>query len=176
LASFRAASPRLATHWRSAVEGGDPSAVKAVLTRNYTVLLALLLPAGVGLAVLSPGIADIFVQPRYHELGAAVAMCGAFGVALAHALFLARPAYPMPFPVQKTCGIALATGLMAAALGMRPVHSRGALGLAEQVLCGLTAYSASLGLLALLASGITDPARFLRFSGRLRRTLATLGR
>ncbi len=219
-----------------AVEGGDPSAVKAALTRNYTVLLALLLPAGVGLAALSPGIADIFVQPRYHdalvrtmpwlaagavlmglratyvdyafylgkrtgyliqvvgaaavinlcagaalipryhELGAAVAMCGAFGVALAHALFLARRAYPMPFPVQKTCGIALATGLMAAALGMRPVHSRGALGLAEQVLCGLTAYSASLGLLALLASGITDPARFLRFSGRLRRTLATLGR
>jgi len=103
-------------------------------------------------------------------------MCGAFGVALAHALFLARRAYPMPFPVRKTCGIALATGLMAAALGMLPAYATGVLGLAEQVLCGLAAYSVSLGLLTLLASGITDPARFLRFSGRLRRTLATLGR
>lgn len=50
-----------------AVESGDAPAAKAVLADNYTVLLALLLPAGVGLAMVSPGIADVFVAPRYHD-------------------------------------------------------------------------------------------------------------
>ena len=50
-----------------AVESGDAAAAQAQLRRNYTVLLALLLPAGTGLALLAPRIATLLISPAYHE-------------------------------------------------------------------------------------------------------------
>ncbi len=50
-----------------AAERDDPSVARLALAHNYTLLLAALLPAGVGLAMLSPGIANVFVAPRYHD-------------------------------------------------------------------------------------------------------------
>ncbi len=225
-----------------AVEGGDPSVAEATLARNYTLLLALLLPAGVGLAMLSSGIARAFVEPQYHEalartmpwlaaaavlmglratyvdfafhlgkrtgyliqvmglaaainlclgaalipalreVGASIAICCAFGAALIHAALLARHAHPMPLPLKETCGILLATALMVGALWAIPVGVPGPLGLAQQVLCGVTTYAATLGALAALAPGPGHVGAVLRSSGlhrsssRLRQTLSVRNR
>jgi O-antigen/teichoic acid export membrane protein len=48
-----------------AVESGDPAAVTRQLSRNSTLLLALLLPASVGAAMVSPTLAKLFVGPDY---------------------------------------------------------------------------------------------------------------
>jgi len=48
-----------------AVEGGDRSAVNQQLSRNSTLLLALLLPASIGAAMVSPTLARLFVDPEY---------------------------------------------------------------------------------------------------------------
>lgn len=215
-----------------AVEGGDASAARAILTRYYTALLALLLPAGVGLSLLAPGIARVLVAPQYHValaammpwlaacavlmgfrasyvdlafhlgkrtgflvqvvvvavlvnialgvalippwgyVGASVAMTCAFGVALVHASFLAGRAYPIPLPIRETCGVVLATGLMAAVIEMTPA-SWGPLSLLAQVAGGVGAYTAALFVLSMLA-----PPRVLagtaaaRLSLRLRHALS----
>lgn len=48
-----------------AVESGDTAAVARQLSRNSTLLLALLLPASVGAAMVSPALAKLFVGPEY---------------------------------------------------------------------------------------------------------------
>ncbi|WP_395021395.1 lipopolysaccharide biosynthesis protein [Dongia sp.] len=48
-----------------AVESGDAAAVDRQLSRNSTLLLALLLPASVGAAMVSPTLAKLFVGPEY---------------------------------------------------------------------------------------------------------------
>ena len=48
-----------------AVESGEPAAVTRQLSRNSTLLLALLLPASVGAAMVSPTLAKLFVGPEY---------------------------------------------------------------------------------------------------------------
>jgi O-antigen/teichoic acid export membrane protein len=48
-----------------AVESGDQAAVARQLSRNSTLLLALLLPASVGVAMVSPTLAKLFVGPEY---------------------------------------------------------------------------------------------------------------
>ncbi len=50
-----------------AVEGGNAAVARAQLRRNYSAVLALLLPAGMSLALLAPRIAGLLVNPRYHE-------------------------------------------------------------------------------------------------------------
>ena len=50
-----------------AVERGDPALAQATLARTYTILLAALLPAGIGLAMVAPGIAEAFVAPHYRD-------------------------------------------------------------------------------------------------------------
>jgi O-antigen/teichoic acid export membrane protein len=50
-----------------AVESGDLAAVRTQLSHNFTFLLGLVLPAGIGLALLAPGIARLFISPHYHE-------------------------------------------------------------------------------------------------------------
>jgi O-antigen/teichoic acid export membrane protein len=50
-----------------AVESGDAAAAQVQLCRNYSVLLALLLPSGIGLALLAPRIATLLISPAYHE-------------------------------------------------------------------------------------------------------------
>lgn len=219
-----------------AVESGDAPAARAVLAGNCTMLLALLLPAGVGLAMVSPQIAAVFVEPRYHdalarampwlaagaalsgvratyveyafhlgkrtrdlvqvvggaavvnlgagvalipvwhEIGAAVALCCASGVALVHAAVLARRAYPIPFPVKEACGICLAVAAMAATLWALPVAADGAPGLARQVVCGFVAYAAALGLLAASARGSVQGAALFLSPARSRRATAAHGR
>jgi O-antigen/teichoic acid export membrane protein len=47
------------------VESGDPAAVTRQLSRNSALLLALLLPASVGTAMVSPTLAKLFVGPDY---------------------------------------------------------------------------------------------------------------
>lgn len=51
-----------------AAESGDAPAAQTLLSRNCTLLLALLLPAGVGLSLLAPEIAEVFVGPEYREV------------------------------------------------------------------------------------------------------------
>jgi O-antigen/teichoic acid export membrane protein len=48
-----------------AVESGDLAAVNRQLSRNSTLLLALLLPASIGAAMVSPALAKLFVGPEY---------------------------------------------------------------------------------------------------------------
>jgi O-antigen/teichoic acid export membrane protein len=48
-----------------AVESGDAAALTRQLSRNSTLLLALLLPASVGTAMVSPTLAKLFVGPEY---------------------------------------------------------------------------------------------------------------
>ena len=48
-----------------AVESGDLAAVNRQLSRNSALLLALLLPASVGVAMVSPSLAQLFVDPSY---------------------------------------------------------------------------------------------------------------
>jgi len=48
-----------------AVESGDLAAVNRQLSRNSTLLLALLLPASIGAAMVSPTLAKLFVGPEY---------------------------------------------------------------------------------------------------------------
>jgi O-antigen/teichoic acid export membrane protein len=48
-----------------AVESGDLSAVNRQLSRNSTLLLALLMPASIGAAMVSPTLAKLFVGPDY---------------------------------------------------------------------------------------------------------------
>jgi O-antigen/teichoic acid export membrane protein len=48
-----------------AVEGGDIAAVNRQLSRNSTLLLALLLPASIGAAMVSPSLAKLLVGPEY---------------------------------------------------------------------------------------------------------------
>ncbi|HYD04666.1 MAG TPA: polysaccharide biosynthesis C-terminal domain-containing protein, partial [Reyranella sp.] len=48
-----------------AVESGDRTAMARQLSRNSTLLLALLLPASVGVAMVSPTLAKLFVGPEY---------------------------------------------------------------------------------------------------------------
>jgi O-antigen/teichoic acid export membrane protein len=50
-----------------AAESEGPAAARAQLCRNYATLLALLLPAGIALALLAPGIAALAVNPHYQE-------------------------------------------------------------------------------------------------------------
>ena len=50
-----------------AVERGDPALAQATLARTCAVLLAALLPAGVGLAMVAPGIAEAFAAPQYRD-------------------------------------------------------------------------------------------------------------
>jgi len=47
------------------VEGGDTVAIGRQLARNSSLLLALLLPASVGAAMVSPSLAKLFVGPDY---------------------------------------------------------------------------------------------------------------
>lgn len=219
-----------------AVESGDARVARAVLAGNCTMLLALLLPAGVGLAMVSPHIAAVFVEPRYHdalarvmpwlvagavlsgvrathveyafhlgkrtrdliqvvgvaaavnlcvgaalipvwrELGAAVALCCASGVALVHAALLAGRAYPIPFPFKEAGGICLAVAAMAAALWLIPVGAAGAPGLALQVACGCVVYAAALGLLAASARGSAQGAAMPWPPGLSRRAWRARGR
>lgn len=49
-----------------AIESGDQAEARAQLSRNFTFLFGLMLPAGMGLALLAPGIARLFVSPIYH--------------------------------------------------------------------------------------------------------------
>src|SRR4051794_23490857 len=48
-----------------AMESGDRSALNRQLSRNGTLLLALLLPASIGAAMVSPTLAKLFVDPEY---------------------------------------------------------------------------------------------------------------
>jgi O-antigen/teichoic acid export membrane protein len=48
-----------------AVESGDTVALNRQLSRNSTLLLALLLPASIGAAMVSPTLAKLFVGPEY---------------------------------------------------------------------------------------------------------------
>jgi O-antigen/teichoic acid export membrane protein len=48
-----------------AVESGDAQAAQRQLARNSTLLLALLLPASIGAAMVSPTLAKLFVGPDY---------------------------------------------------------------------------------------------------------------
>jgi O-antigen/teichoic acid export membrane protein len=48
-----------------AVESGDTVALNRQLSRNSTLLLALLLPASIGAAMVSPALAKLFVGPVY---------------------------------------------------------------------------------------------------------------
>lgn len=81
-----------------AVESENPSAATAVLTNNFTLLLALLLPAGVGLAMLSPGIADVFLSPAYRDavtqtmpwLAACAVLMGLRATYVDHAFYLGK--------------------------------------------------------------------------------------
>lgn len=50
-----------------AVESGNAAAARAQLGRNCSAVLAVLLPAGAGLALLAPRVAGLLVSPRYHE-------------------------------------------------------------------------------------------------------------
>ena len=48
-----------------AVESGDAAEINRQLSRNSALLLALLLPAAVGVAMVSPTLAQLFVDPDY---------------------------------------------------------------------------------------------------------------
>lgn len=50
-----------------AVESGDRAAAQAQLARNYTLLLGLLVPAAVGVIMVAPQVASLFISPRYHR-------------------------------------------------------------------------------------------------------------
>ena len=50
-----------------AVESGDAAAARAHLRRSFSMLLGLLLPSGVGLAMLAPKMAALMVSPTYFE-------------------------------------------------------------------------------------------------------------
>lgn len=54
-----------------AAERADAAAAGKVLAGNYTLLLSLLLPAGAGLALLAPGVAETFVGPAHRGAVAA---------------------------------------------------------------------------------------------------------
>lgn len=48
-----------------AVESGDAAAINLQLSRNSALLLALMLPAAVGVAMVAPSLAQLFVDPDY---------------------------------------------------------------------------------------------------------------
>ena len=50
-----------------AVDSGDPMVARAQLSRNFALLLGLVLPGGVGLALLAPGFARVLINPAYYD-------------------------------------------------------------------------------------------------------------
>jgi O-antigen/teichoic acid export membrane protein len=50
-----------------AVDSGDPMVARAQLSRNFALLLGLVLPAGVGLGLLAPSFARVLINPAYYE-------------------------------------------------------------------------------------------------------------
>ena len=50
-----------------AVDSGDPARAAAMLGRTHTLLLGLLVPAGVGLTLVVPQVAGLLISPGYRE-------------------------------------------------------------------------------------------------------------
>ncbi|MBW8271288.1 oligosaccharide flippase family protein [Caldovatus aquaticus] len=143
-----------------AVDGGDAAAARTQLGRNFAFLLGIVLPAGVGLALLAPGIARLLVSPAYHDAVVRITPW----LSVCAVLMALRSAYvDFAFQFGRRTGLlarVTAVGaLLHLGLGVLLIPRWGALGAAVAMTCAFAVSLAHASLLAPRAYPLPVPLR-----------------